>query len=121
MRKSRQKYLKTIRLVLLNSKKATSKATKEIISLQDFSCTYGSSRKIKRWTSSMYGHATIPADLFTKAHPTTTFRKYIYGIVMRHSQGKITAVYSFSLVMVFIPKGFSMIRVLTRHYVIQNR
>ena len=57
------------------------KATEQSISLQDFSHAYRSSREIKKWTSSMYGH---PADLFTKALPTTTFRKHVYGIGMQH-------------------------------------
>lgn len=81
MRKSQRKYLKKIRLVSLNSKNATSKATNQSISLQDFSHTYENSRKIKKWTSSMYGH---PAELFTKAFPTTTFRKHVYGIGMQY-------------------------------------
>ena len=59
MRKSRRKYLKTIRRVSLNFKKTTLRVTGQRTSLQDFSHTYGSSRKIKKWTLNIYGHATI--------------------------------------------------------------
>ena len=131
MRKSRRKYLKIIRLVLLNSKNGTLRVTKRSISLQDSYRTEGSSRKIKRWTSNMYSHATIWQTclqrFFLLQHSKNTCMVSECGICVTCEEKAMSIILrgrlrqcTFFFVMVFVPMNFSMTSFLTRHYVIQN-
>ena len=73
-----------------------------------------------------------PKALNYKAQRFRAFQKHVYNIKIRHlrdlrrksyvhySHREITSLYSFFLLMVFIPSEFSMTRFLTRHYVIKD-